>query len=280
MFRLSVGNREQGMTNTDILLEAHDLGVEFAGQAVLSHVSATVSSREIVTLIGPNGSGKTTLVRALLGVVKPNSGSITAKPGLRIGYVPQRMSIEPSLPLSVERFLKFGVKPGPNRQIGRRLSVLSEVGAASLMNARMHDLSGGELQRVMLARALLRDPDLLVLDEPVQGVDVTGQAAIYDLITRIRDKRGCGILMVSHDLHLVMASTDQVICLNHHVCCAGRPAAVARDPAFENIFGAEIAAQLAIYHHHHDHTHDVDGHPVPIAHDHNHEGQRTQTHDR
>ncbi len=253
------------MSNTDVLLEADKVVVEAGRRTILNQVSANVRRGEIVTLIGPNGSGKTTLVRVLLGLLKPDSGHVRIHPSLRIGYVPQRLTIEPSLPLSVGRFLKFGVSRGPNQQAGRRASVLAEVGAANIEDSRMHDLSGGELQRVMLARALLRDPDLLVLDEPVQGVDVTGQAEIYDLITRIRDKRGCGILMVSHDLHLVMASTDHVICLNHHVCCAGRPEAVTRDPEFQSMFGAEIAAQLAVYHHHHDHVHDVDGRPVPIS---------------
>jgi zinc transport system ATP-binding protein len=255
------------MTRSDALLEARNVTLHLDGRSILTHVSADVSAGEIVTLIGPNGSGKTTLVRVLLGVIKPDSGDVFARPGLRIGYVPQRLSIEASLPLSVGRFLKFGVDRGPNRQLGHRSAVLSEVGAPDIMDARMHDLSGGELQRVMLARALLRDPDLLVLDEPVQGVDVNGQAEIYNLITRIRDKRGCGILMVSHDLHLVMASTDRVVCLNHHVCCAGKPEAVTRDPAFENIFGAEVAAQLAVYHHHHDHAHDSDGRPIPLDRD-------------
>jgi len=260
------------MTENNMLLDADGVAVEIGGQSILSQVSAHVESGEIVTLIGPNGSGKTTLVRVLLGVLKPNAGRVAAKSGLRIGYVPQRLSIETSLPLSVGRFLKFGVGRGPNRQRGKRTAVLTEVGAQGLIDARMHDLSGGELQRVMLARALLRDPDLLVLDEPVQGVDINGQAEIYNLITRIRDSRGCGILMVSHDLHLVMAATDRVICLNHHVCCAGKPEAVTRDPAFENIFGAEVAAQLAIYHHHHDHTHDSGGAPVPLDHSHTYQG--------
>ena len=141
---------------------------------------------------------------------------------------------------------------------------MEEVGAPNLYDASIHELSGGELQRIMLARALLRDPELLVLDEPVQGVDVTGQNEIYDLITRIKNERHCGIIMVSHDLHIVMASTNRVICLNHHVCCEGKPETVARDPAFQSIFGSQAAVRLAVYHHHHDHTHDQNGHAIPI----------------
>ncbi len=234
------------------------------GNSILQNISTTINSGEIVTLIGPNGSGKTTFIRVLLGLLEPTSGTISRKPDLHIGYVPQRLRIEPSLPLNVGRFLKFGVAIGPNRQKGRRAAVLEEVGAPDLYEASIHELSGGELQRVMLARALLRDPELLVLDEPVQGVDVTGQTEIYDLIARIRDERQCGVLMVSHDLHIVMASTDRVICLNHHICCEGKPAMVARDPAFQNIFGSQAADRLAIYHHHHDHTHDPAGHAVEI----------------
>lgn len=256
---------DNGQALGDMLVEAHQVNFQAGGRHIIENVSAQIKAGEILTLIGPNGSGKTTFVRLLLGLIKPVSGVIRCEPGLRIGYVPQKLQIEASLPLTVARFLKFGISRGPNRQRGRRAAVLEEVGAANLMDSGIHGLSGGELQRVMLARALLRDPDLLVLDEPVQGVDVTGQAEIYDLITRIRDRRGCGVLLVSHDLHLVMASTDTVICLNHHVCCAGQPEAVARDPAFSAIFGADVASKLAVYHHHHDHIHDADGNPVPVT---------------
>lgn len=252
------------------LLNATGVGFEPAGRRILTDVSVSVDGNEIVALIGPNGSGKTTLVRILLGVLSPTTGSVERRRGLKIGYVPQKMVIESSLPLSVRRFLKFGVERGYDRALRVRQAtldqaVLDEVGICDFLEAGMHEVSGGELQRVMLARALLRNPDLLVLDEPVQGVDVTGQAEIYDLITRIRDERKCGILMVSHDLHLVMASTDRVICLNRHVCCAGRPESVARDPAFQTIFGADVAARLAVYHHDHDHVHDARGKPVPIV---------------
>ncbi len=247
----------------EVLADAEGVDYYIGDRRIIESVSAQIHQREILTLIGPNGSGKTTFIRLLLGLIEPSSGTVKRKIGLKIGYVPQKLQIEASLPLTVARFLQFGVSRGPNRKHGMRAAVLKEVGAPNLMDNSIHDLSGGELQRVMLARALLRDPDLLVLDEPVQGVDVTGQAEIYDLISRIRDQRGCGIVMVSHDLHLVMASTDTVICLNHHVCCAGQPEAVARDPAFSDIFGAEVAAKLAIYHHHHDHIHDADGRSVP-----------------
>jgi len=258
------------------LVVADQINYNIGENQILQNVSATLHNGEIVTLIGPNGSGKTTFIRILLGLIKPSSGTLTHKPDLHIGYVPQKLIIEPSLPLTVGRFLKFGVPQGPNRQKGKRASVLNEVGAPDLYDASIHELSGGELQRVMLARALLRNPDLLVLDEPVQGVDITGQNEIYDLISRIRDERNCGIIMVSHDLHIVMASTNRVICLNHHICCEGKPEIVAMDPAFRSIFGSTAADRLAIYHHHHDHTHDQDGKAVPIEnHDHDHHQNRT-----
>lgn len=256
---------EHATMDPEVLVDAQGVDFHIGGRRIIESVTAQVHAGKILTLIGPNGSGKTTFVRLLLGLLRPSAGTVHRKPGLRVGYVPQKLQIEKSLPLTVGRFLKFGISRGPNRQRGRRATVLNEVGVSKLMDSNIHNLSGGELQRVMLARALLRDPDLLVLDEPVQGVDVTGQAEVYDLINRIRDERGCGLLLVSHDLHLVMAATDTVICLNHHVCCAGQPEAVARDPAFSAIFGAEVATKLAIYHHHHDHVHDADGHPVPVS---------------
>ena len=178
------------------------------------------------------------------------------------------MTIDPALPLSVERLLQLALASGAlsaraNAQ-ARIREALDEVGAGHLARATMQELSGGELQRVFLARALLREPELLVLDEPVQGVDVAGQAELYSLIARIRERHNCGVLMVSHDLHLVMATTDRVICLNHHICCAGHPEAVSRDPAFVALFGPQAVKSFAVYHHHHDHGHDARGDVVPI----------------
>jgi zinc transport system ATP-binding protein len=223
----------------------------------------TVADDEIVALIGPNGAGKTTLVRALLGLVSPTRGSIRRRPGLRVGYMPQRMIIDSALPLTVERLLRLALSATADSS--RVPFALEEVGAGHLAKAAMHDLSSGELQRVFLARALLREPEWLVLDEPVQSVDVAGQAELYGLIARIRERRHCGVLMVSHDLHLVMASTDRVICLNQHVCCAGHPETVSRDPAFVALFGPQAAGAFAFYHHHHDHRHDTHGDVVPLG---------------
>ncbi|MVW74196.1 zinc ABC transporter ATP-binding protein ZnuC [Pseudomonas xionganensis] len=245
---------------SESLIRLAGVGVSFAGQAVLQDVQLSVKPGEIVTLIGPNGAGKTTLVRAVLGLLKPDSGSVWRKPRLRIGYMPQKLHVDATLPLSVLRFLRL--VPGVRRE--QALAALAEVGAEQVIDSPLQSISGGELQRVLLARALLREPELLVLDEPVQGVDVAGQAELYRLITQLRDRHGCGVLMVSHDLHLVMSTTDQVVCLNRHVCCSGHPEQVSGDPAFVELFGQD-AKSLAIYHHHHDHEHDLHGAVVSDA---------------
>lgn len=246
------------MTGPDLLIHGQGLGVRRAGRDLLIDADLILEAGKIVTLIGPNGAGKTTLVRTILGLMKPDRGTLHRRPGLRIGYMPQKIHIDPSLPLSVKRFLTLGGTPRMALS-----EVLALTGIAHLHNARLQSLSGGETQRVLLARALLRDPDLLVLDEPVQGVDVRGQAALYELINTIRLRQGCGVLLVSHDLHLVMANTDTVVCLNQHVCCHGRPEEVTTDPAYLELFGDTLAPQVALYTHHHDHHHDVHGNIVP-----------------
>jgi zinc transport system ATP-binding protein len=246
--------------DSDTLIAAHALSVHFRQRTILDRVDLTVSRGEIVTVIGLNGAGKSTLVRALLGLIKPASGSIFKQPGLRIGYSPQHLHLDATLPLSVARFLTLGGRaPRP-----RLRELLTEVGVADVLDSQVADISGGELHRVLLARALLRKPDLLVLDEPLAGVDVAGQSELYRLIADIRHRYACGVLMVSHDLHVVMAATDKVVCINHHVCCTGRPESVTRHPEFVALFGAHVAEDLAVYAHHHDHQHDVAGAPVPL----------------
>jgi zinc transport system ATP-binding protein len=238
-----------------VLLEGRNLSLRLGRMSVLDDVSLTVGPGEIVTVIGPNGAGKTSLLRILLGLVPPTSGSVERRDGLSLGYVPQRLVIDPVLPLSVKRLMTLTAR----RPAADVREALGETGVAALVDAPMQTLSGGEFQRVLLARALLRRPDLLVLDEPVQGVDFAGEAALYQLISAIRDRHGCGVLMVSHDLHTVMAATDRVICLNRHVCCAGKPAAVGRDPEFVRLFGPRASAALGVYAHRHDHAHDLAG---------------------
>jgi zinc transport system ATP-binding protein len=241
------------------LIGARGLKIVRAGRVILSDIDLDIHAGEILTLIGPNGAGKTTLVRALLGLERPDAGSVMRRPGLKIGYVPQRFEIDRALPMTVERFLALG---DGNRK-DRITAVLAEVGAARVANQQLGELSGGELQRVVLARALLNDPDLLVLDEPVRGVDYVGEAELYALIGRLRDTRGLGVLLISHDLHVVMAQSDRVICLNRHVCCSGVPETVAQHPEYTRLFGPEQARTFAVYQHHHDHRHDLAGDPAP-----------------
>ena len=242
------------MTHRD-LARLENVSLKVGNKQILSSISLPLHDDCITTLIGPNGAGKSTLVKILLGLVKPTSGTIWREPGLRIGYMPQKIQIDRTLPLNVKHFLQTP-HGYPLHEIE---AALKDVGASHLLNYSIHDLSGGEMQRVLLARALLRQPDLLVLDEPVQGVDVNGQTELYSLITEIRKRRRCGVLMISHDLHLVMASTDHVICLNTHVCCSGHPEAVSADPAYIELFGASHAATLALYNHHHNHSHNLHG---------------------
>ena len=248
------------MTEKAPLIEARGVEVAFSGNTVLSGANVSVRAGEVVTLIGPNGAGKTTLVRVMLGLLHPTTGMVTRKKGLTIGYMPQRLSIDPALPITVKRFMELGTPQGLRNARSACVQVLESVGAAHVIDQAMQGISGGEMQRVLLARAMLRKPDLLVLDEPVQGVDLTGQAELYRLVQDIREQQNVGVLMVSHDLHVVMAQTDHVICLNRHVCCAGHPSSVSRHPEFVALFGDEIASTLAVYTHHHDHEHALDGH--------------------
>ena len=253
------------------LIEATDLCLQFGERQVLNKVSLTLHRGEIVTLIGPNGAGKTSLVRVVLGLQAASSGVLMREPSLSIGYMPQKLHIEPSLPLTVQRFLQlalsYRLRRGDKRTREHEaiLDSLRLTGIEQLLHSPMHSLSGGETQRVLLARALLRNPTLLVLDEPVQGVDVAGQSKLYQLIADIRDQRGCGVLMVSHDLHLVMAATDTVICLNQHVCCHGHPASVTEHPAYLELFGQIAHPGIAVYTHRHDHHHDIHGEVKPSS---------------
>ena len=248
------------MSEPTTLLQAKQLSVIRGNRTLVDRADLTVHAGEIVTLIGPNGAGKTTLVRALLGLMSFNSGELVQQPGLRIGYMPQKLHIDPSLPLTVKRFLALG-----GSKLSAITDALSRTGAHHLLEQHLQALSGGETQRVLLARALLRNPQLLVLDEPVQGVDVAGQAALYTLINELRHELGGGVLLISHDLHLVMANTDTVVCLNGHVCCQGHPSQVTVDPAYLELFGHRAEAHIALYTHHHDHAHDECG---ELHHDH------------
>ncbi|RUT30290.1 metal ABC transporter ATP-binding protein [Arsenicitalea aurantiaca] len=250
----------------DRLIEMSGAGVRRDGRWLVSNVDLAIGRGEIVTLIGPNGSGKSTTAKLVTGVLRADAGSIARAPGLRIGYVPQKLAIDWTLPLTVKRLMTLTGAQKP-AEIARALEA---VGIGHLASASVQQLSGGEFQRALLARAMLRRPDLLVLDEPVQGVDFSGEVALYELIARIRAETGCGILLISHDLHVVMAATDTVVCLNGHVCCRGTPQTVLQSPEYLRLFGQRAAGALALYQHDHDHTHLPDGRVSDHGHDHGH----------
>ena len=238
------------------LIELDDVGVRLAGAVVLRNVSLEIDAGEIVTVVGPNGSGKTTLVRVLIGALSPHSGIVRKAPGLSIGYVPQRLVIDRTMPLTVKRFLSLSGKVSSADQD----SALANVGISDIHVAQLSELSGGQFQRVLLARALLRKPALLVLDEPTQGLDQPGTAQFYRLVEEVRRELGCAVLMVSHDLHVVMSASDRVICLNGHVCCAGAPTVVRSAPEYRALFGTGTEGTLALYRHEHDHVHHAHDH--------------------
>ncbi len=243
------------------LIDISGLTVRHGGATILADVDLSISAGEIVTIVGPNGSGKSTLLRAIIGAVAPHAGQVRTG-GARIGYVPQKLHIDPTLPMTVMRFLSL-----PSRvSKAKAMNALAEAGAPDIGARQMIDLSGGQFQRVLLARALLTNPDILLLDEPTQGLDQPGSAAFYRQIEDVRARLGCAVLMVSHDLHVVMGASDRVICLNGHVCCHGTPEIVASAPEYRALFGAGTGGALALYRHHHDHSHDDD-----CGHDHGHE---------
>lgn len=248
------------------LISAENLVVRFGGTEALSGVSLAIEPGEIVTILGPNGSGKSTLLRALLGIVKPSAGRVTRAPGLRIGYVPQKLAVDRAMPMTARRFLSLPVAVG---DAGAE-AALARVGLEGLGGRQMSALSGGQFQRLMLARALLTRPQILILDEPTQGLDQPGEAGFYRLIEEVRRDTGAAVLMVSHDLHVVMAASDRVICLNHHICCEGAPRVVSSAPEYRALFGLGTQGALALYQHVHDHSHDHDGPDHDHHYDHHH----------
>ncbi len=248
------------------LISLEHMSVRLGGNTVLQDVSFAMQPGEIVTIVGPNGSGKSTMLRSIIGALTPDHGRVIRQDGLRIGYVPQSLAIDPTLPMPVHRFMALPVRV-PRAKIAEALET---AGVAGLADRAMTDLSGGQFQRVLLARALLGDPHLLILDEATQGLDQPGSAAFYRQIEDVRARLGCGILMVSHELHVVMSASDRVICLNGHVCCEGRPEIVAEAPAYRALFGSGTQGALALYRHEHTHSHDH-GHDHKHDHDHDHE---------
>ena len=238
----------------NILVKLNEVGIKQNDKWLVKGVSLVVEKGKIVTLIGPNGSGKSTTAKITLGIYKKIEGQVE-KYTNNVGYVPQKISIDWTLPLRVNDFMLL-TESIKDEAVNEALSL---TGVVHLKNKNLGNLSGGEFQRVLLARAISRKPDLLVLDEPVQGVDFTGEIALYELIKKISDTLNCGILLISHDLHTVMSATDHVVCLNGHVCCSGTPSDVARNNEYKALFGEQASQTLSIYEHKHDHVHSNDG---------------------
>lgn len=247
---LFISSRQRGgVSLRNLIVQVKDVDYAVGSKIILNKVTLQVKSGSVVTIIGPNGAGKSTLLKIILGLLRPTGGEALIREGTHIGYMPQRLHLDPSLPITVDYFLSLTTLPD-------KLSVeeaLESVGGKHLLRYSMHDLSGGEFQRVLLARALMSKPQLLVLDEPVQGVDISGQKAFYELLQKIRERWGCAMVMVSHDMHMVFSASDQVVCLNQHICCHGRPEKVMKDPSYVAMFGGQL---FAPYKHEHDHDHD------------------------
>ena len=246
---------------TEPIIRAENIGIERGDRWLIRNVDICLNKCEIMTLIGPNGGGKTTIAKALMGLMSCSEGKVSRTKGLKIGYVPQKLSIDWTLPINVKRLMTL-TSHASDEEID---TSLERVGIQDLKLQQIQSLSGGEFQRALIARAILRKPDLLVLDEPVQGVDFNGMLSLYELIDQIRYELGCSILLISHDLHIVMAKTDQVICVNGHVCCSGTPQTVVMHDEYQRLFGIQAANTLAVYHHEHDHTHDNSGEIIPIS---------------
>ena len=241
-------------SNRNILVKLNQAGLRLKDKWLVKGVSLQIERGQIVTLIGPNGSGKSTTAKIALGIYKKIDGEVE-KYTNKVGYVPQKISIDWTLPLRVKDFMVL-TENLKDKDINEALSL---TGVIQLKNKNLGDLSGGEFQRVLIARAISKKPDLLVLDEPVQGVDFTGEIALYKLIKKISDELNCGILLISHDLHTVMSATDHVVCLNGHVCCSGSPMDVAKNNEYKALFGEQASQILSRYEHKHDHIHTSDG---------------------
>lgn len=237
-----------------MLIDISKLEVKYGSKKVLQNINLSLNANEIVTIVGPNGSGKTTLFKAIIGSVPLSKGKISIKPNLRIGYVPQQLKVDQTLPITVERFLKLATRN--NNDIEKMIAFF---GSENIFREQINSLSGGQMQRVLLARALVNKPEILLLDEATRGLDQPGIAAFYRKIENISKETNCAVLMISHDLHVVMRASDRVICVNGHICCQGTPENVSTSPEYQTLFGSNVDGSFALYRHKHDHNHDVMG---------------------
>ena len=242
------------MNQNKLLVKLENAGVQRTSKWLVKGISFEISQGQIVTLIGPNGSGKTTTAKMILNIMNADEGQITRNAD-KMAYVPQKINIDWTMPLRVIDFMKITNNLNDNQVI----ESLTTTGVDKHLYNQIHNLSGGEFQRVLIARAIAKKPDLLVLDEPVQGVDYNGEIALYNLIKKISVNLNCGILLISHDMHFVMSTTDHVVCLNGHICCSGTPSSVVKNPEYIKLFGEHNSETLSYYQHHHDHSHDNDG---------------------
>lgn len=233
------------------LLEAKNLNLRIGTNKVLDDVSFAVNDRDFITIVGPNGAGKTMLLKCLIGIQKPSSGSVERKKDLRIGYAPQKISLSKTFSINVQDFLSLN----KDTNIDEVQEIAKKSSIANLLDFQLSSLSGGQIQRVLLARSLVGSPEILILDEPVQNIDISGHLQFYEIINSFYQERKMAILMVSHDLNMVMSSTKKVICLYHHICCQGEPKSITKDPEFISIFGDDMAKMVALYSHEHDHCH-------------------------
>ena len=235
----------------DKIISVKNLTVRRGKQAILQDVSFSLGQGEIISIIGPNGGGKTTLSRVLVDIIKPSEGKVWRAPDLQIGYVPQYVEVDYLMPFTTEFFLKIS----PHYSKERTAELAKDFGLTELLGKQFSHLSGGQKQRVLLARAVMGSPQLLVLDEPTQSLDMEGSSKFYEILAPYAAKNNCAVILVSHDLNFVMSSTNYVFCLNRHICCKGHPQEVGKDPAFVNLFGKQMAKNLAIYSHYHNHSH-------------------------
>ena len=242
------------MDQNKLLVKLENAGVYRSSKWLVRGISLEINQGQIVTLIGPNGSGKTTTAKMILNILNTDEGLVTGNAN-KMAYVPQKINIDWTMPLRVIDFMKITSSLN-NTQITESLNM---TGVDKLLYNQIHSLSGGEFQRVLIARAIAKKPDLLVLDEPVQGVDFNGEIALYNLIKEISVNLNCGILLISHDMHFVMSTTDHVICLNGHICCSGSPSNVVKNPEYIKLFGEHNSETLSYYQHQHDHSHNHDG---------------------